>query len=304
MVFIIETGNGVRGANTYFPETFVTQYLTERNRQTENGWDGLATALQQSYCVIATDYIDKRFGLQFKGIKQFIFKACAAQAQVNFTGNPADQDTLTIGAIQMTLVAALSSLGQNEVLIGASTADTVQNVIAAMNGEQGAGTTYSLASEQNREASAALVEGSTTDILLTARNFGAAGNDILISEVSTSITIDSQFVNGKDGGSQCLEFPRLRLFDSRGQFITGIPLNLKQAGAEYAVRAVNAKLVADPTVDATGRVVNEKLEKVGPIEERTVYAEGEALEHLIPPYPAADKLLDEYLKPAGGAIRG
>ena len=82
-----------------------------------------------------------------------------------------------------------------------------------------------------------------------------------------------------------------------------IPLKLKQATAEYADRARAAALAPDPTVSTYSAQVKRVREKVGPIEEETEFVDGSHLVKLLVPYPAADRLLSEYVFPAGLAVR-
>jgi hypothetical protein len=93
-----------------------------------------------------------------------------------------------------------------------------------------------------------------------------------------------KFLGTKYKEEQALEFPRV--YDGDPQ----MPVKMKQAVAEYALRALTTVLAPDPTVDATGGKVVEKKEKVGPIEESTRYEEGVSIA-LLKPYPAADMLL-------------
>lgn len=95
---------------------------------------------------------------------------------------------------------------------------------------------------------------------------------------------------------QPLSFPRAGLYDRAGQPVEGIPDNLKRATAEYALRALSAALMPDPTVNATG-VVTGTREKVGPIETETSYS-GFMQNGRLRAYPAADRLLAQYV--AGG----
>lgn len=81
---------------------------------------------------------------------------------------------------------------------------------------------------------------------------------------------------------QALEFPRNDTAD--------MPVKMKQAVAEYALRALTTVLAPDPTVDATGGKVLMKREKVGPVEEETQYSDSTSVS-LLKPYPAADMLL-------------
>lgn len=98
---------------------------------------------------------------------------------------------------------------------------------------------------------------------------------------------------------QPLGFPRLNLYDRAGQLVEGIPTNLKKATAEYALRALSNELLPDPTTEANGAVVAGVRQKVGPIETETTYQATMGV-RLLKPYPAADRLLSEYVQ-GGGA---
>ena len=106
---------------------------------------------------------------------------------------------------------------------------------------------------------------------------------------STKDTEDS------DEYSQSLEFPRVGLSDRNGRVIEGVPVRLCFATVEYAVRALGGSLYSDPEVDESGRVVQRRASRVGPIQEETTFEEGGGLTHLLKPYPAADRLLLEYV---------
>lgn len=304
MTLVLETGAGVRLANSYVLPAFVTTYLTDRGRQTENTWSTLDAALQEAACIAATDYIDTRWGQRFKGTRLMTFADLHAIARIDFAANPAANDTVTLGSQVYTFVSALNEFNDGEVLIAADPNDTVQNLIDAVNGAT-TNTSFSATLDGNDAAGAERADVSAAAIKFTAIVGGTSGNDITLAESSTNITLTSGFVNGKDGGSQPLEFPRSSLFNQDGIRVTGIPRRLKEAAAEYAVRAAATatELWQDPVVDSTGRAVVEKMEKVGPIEESTRYEEGAAISQLIKPYPAADRLLQEYITPSGRVSR-
>jgi len=304
MTLTLETGGGLRIANSYVDETFVDAYLTERNRETENTWSSRTAAVKEAAMIAASSYIDQRWGPLFKGVRQNYFNGINAQAIISIDGVPTADDTITLGSLTYTWKAALSTLGIDEVIIGATAADSADNLIAAINGATGGGTVYSSAMIVNDSAVAGLEDGSTTSIVLTAPNMGASGNSIPLSESGTNTSITSTFVNGTDNAPQAMEFPRTGLYDYDGRTVVGIPLLLKHAAAEYAVRQVGTALWADPSVDESGKVITEKKEKVGPIEEMTKFSDGAAIDNLIKPYPAADKLLAQYVYPAGSVVRG
>lgn len=69
MAFTVEDGSVVTDANSYVDEAYVTGYLTDRNRQTENSWDSISTAQKQAAMVEATDYVENRFSSKFVGVR-------------------------------------------------------------------------------------------------------------------------------------------------------------------------------------------------------------------------------------------
>jgi hypothetical protein len=94
---------------------------------------------------------------------------------------------------------------------------------------------------------------------------------------------------------QALSFPRVNIIDRNGQYVTGIPEKLKRATAEYALRALGSELLPDPTIHESGLAIVAKREKVGPLEEETQFQANVTNPTLMRPYPAADRLLEEYV---------
>ena len=92
----------------------------------------------------------------------------------------AADDTVTIGDLTYTFVAELTEDTGDavpfEVLVGASDSDSLDNLIAAINGDAGEGTLYGTGTTAQPLLSAAAGAGDTID--LTAVTAGAAGNDI------------------------------------------------------------------------------------------------------------------------------
>lgn len=301
MALIIETGVGVRNANAYVNSAYVTSYLTARNRQTENSWSTSSSTIQDAAVVAATDYVDKRFGPKFKGVPKVTFDETYAEAEMEFGGLPDPADELTLGDDVYTFVSSLSG-DAYEVLIGASATTTCQNLEAAINGAAGAGATYGLGTAQSRHASA-LSAGAV--LTLTSLAPGASGALSVLQGPVTNVTITG-FTGGKDGGIQPLCWPRTGAYDQTGVEVLGIPDRLKQAVAEYAVRAVASILLPDPTTDVYGGRVNSRTETVGPISESWKYDAGTVGTVIFVPYPAADKLLRPLLLGSGngGVIRG
>ncbi len=117
-----------------------------------------------------------------------------ASATLDLTAQPASGDTVTIGTDTYTFVAAASDLvatTANQVVIGSSVQNTLDNLQAAVNGTGGAGTTYSAATVENSAAQISSVNGGSATI--QAALPGTDGNSIA---VSTSITDTSGGFSG------------------------------------------------------------------------------------------------------------
>ncbi len=117
-----------------------------------------------------------------------------ATATLDLTAQPASGDTVTIGTDTYTFVAAASDLvatTANQVVIGSSVQDTLDNLQAAVNGTGGTGTTYSAATVENSAAQISNVNGGSATI--QAALPGTDGNSIA---VSTTITDTSGGFSG------------------------------------------------------------------------------------------------------------
>ena len=303
MALLVENGSGVFGANSYIDAAYVTAYLAERNRAGEGGWaTGSPGAEESAACIAGTDYIENRFRDLFLGQKEHR-SISVARATWSPTAQPGGSETVTIGATVYTFVASLS--GAADVLIGSSLSASIDNLVDAINANAAtAGVAFSAALSANASASA---QTFIDDALVTlARTTGTPGNAVAVSTTVTGASWNAAtLIGGSDiPRPQPLSFPRVGLYDRDGIRIYGIPERLKFASAEYAVRARAATLAPDPTVDALGGTVTSLREKVGPIETETAYLAGSANSGALPAYPAADRLLAEFLGRRGGVIRG
>jgi hypothetical protein len=101
------------------------------------------------------------------------------------------------------------------------------------------------------------------------------------------------FVGRRINRDQVTQWPRIGAFDSDGFLATGIPLVIKQAVAEYAIRAILlGTLITDPERDATGQIVSASSSSVGPISESKTFAGGGTGSGFeLPRYPLVDKLI-------------
>lgn len=121
-----------------------------------------------------------------------------------------------------------------------------------------------------------------------------------------------QFIGWRQQSDQSTQWPRYDALDNDYQYVNGVPREVKDATAEYALRALpgivatptSNTLLPDPARSETGAVVQESKQKVGPIEEVVRYSGGGA--YSMPPYPYADMILKKRgLVVAGGTfVRG
>lgn len=297
MTLTIETGAGVRGANAYAPTAYVTTYLTNRGRET--AWSALAAAEMEDAVIAATDYIETRWGGKFLGQREFEFTETSSTGSIVFAGLPSTTETIVVGDQTYTFISALTGV-VNEVLIGADAAGTASNLYDALVADaDGDATTYGTGTPANPHVTPVLA---TATITLTATADGISGDYTVLTTSATNTTANA-LSGGIDGGSQPLSFPRLYLRDRGGNLVCGVPMRLKQAMAEYADRARVELLSPDPAGDDTSGSVIRLKEKIGTLESDVTYSEGTYLQGSLKPYPAADRLLLEYLPMSGGTFR-
>jgi len=112
------------------------------------------------------------------GTTDYTFKAnIEAQAAVGTLtaiDNPDDNDTVTIGVKVYRFKGTIAQI--NDVLIGASASDSLDNLIAAVTAGAGAGTLYFTGTTANADATA--VAGGGDTVTVTALVAGTAGNSI------------------------------------------------------------------------------------------------------------------------------
>lgn len=123
-----------------------------------------------------------------------------ATGSVNLTaGQPSAADQFTIGGVTYTFVSAVGATNGN-VLIGASAAATIANLVAAINFAAGEGTTYiGVAANPNVKAA---VDTVTTVADITALLPGTQGNSIGLAattNVSTHLAVSAADLAGATG---------------------------------------------------------------------------------------------------------
>lgn len=300
MVFIVETGAGGRSSNAYTTPGFVTAYLTDAGRVTENGWQTATPGQQEGAIVRATSYLDWKYGRNIRGRKlRPWLPGWIASGSLVLLANPtgAVAETVTVGRSTYRFVSALTGVA-GQVLIGATAAESATRLAAAITNDGASGGT-NLSQLANPDASASAVGATVT---VSARVPGALGNTIRLLTGAPLVVSASAatLTGGVDSGPQARELPRAGLVVD-GVELIGVPLAAQWAVAELAPRALIADLMADPAAPAFG-VVGLR-EKVGPIETETRYDPAAAFAAApLRQFPAVDRIMAPLL--AGGGIGG
>jgi hypothetical protein len=135
-------------------------------------------------------------------------------------------------------------------------------------------------------------------------SFSGGTSTIQDAIVTATDYLDFRFcwVGEQANTAQRTQWPRIGAEDRNNNLRSGIPNEVKEACAEYARIALSQTLNPTPDRDDTGRAVQSKSERVGPIEESVEYASGASFQ--LPKYPAADqKLTGSGLAIAGKILR-
>lgn len=109
----------------------------------------------------------------------------SATGILTFTGQPADTETVTIGTQTYTFQTVFVDAADN-VEIGATASDSLDNLIAAINLGAGAGVVYGTATTLNADVTAVAGAGDTMDV--TAKTAGEDGNLVV---TTTTVTLGS-----------------------------------------------------------------------------------------------------------------
>lgn len=137
------------------------------------------------------------------GTNLYYYGGNAVQATGTFTltGNPSASDTVSVNSDQYTFVSALDSAGgsANEVLIGATASDTIDNLIAAINGAAGEGTLYGTGTVASTLITAAAASGDA--LTATAILAGTSGNAITTTDSGSAGAWGAGMLAGGTNGS-------------------------------------------------------------------------------------------------------
>lgn len=126
--------------------------------------------------------VNVRDNLEMQQAQVITTAGVAATGTLSIPINPSNNDTVTIGPSGSTqvykFVTALTGVA-DEVLIGASNTDSIDNLVAAINKAAGEGTTYGTGTTKNLDVSAVR---SVNDLNATCKYIGTAGNSVDTTE--------------------------------------------------------------------------------------------------------------------------
>lgn len=115
-----------------------------------------------------------------------------ATGTLTFTGIPTAGETLTVGGKTYTWASPVGAA--NTVLIGATTADCISNLVAAINAGAGAGTAYGTGTTANTDAGAQIYLD--PQMTLNAVTIGTAGNAVATTSTTANATFDNATLTG------------------------------------------------------------------------------------------------------------
>lgn len=107
-----------------------------------------------------------------------------ATVTLTSTGNALTTETVTLGTQVYTLRSGTATLLPNEIRLGATASDTLDNIKAAVNGSSGESVTYGLGTPKNVDVFAG--PKTATTIIFYARKPGTIGNGIVSTETLTT----------------------------------------------------------------------------------------------------------------------
>lgn len=109
---------------------------------------------------------------------------------------------------------------------------------------------------------------------------------------SDYLDIRFTFIGYRRNVSQSMEWPRYQAFYRDGRLANGVPVEIAEACAEYALRALAAPLAPDPVADTSGRMVISETNQVGPISTSKQFSR-DGSPAMFKPYPTVDSRLRE-----------
>lgn len=153
-----------------------------------------------------------------------------------FNGLPAATETITVGSQVYTWVSALT--GADDIMIGATVDDCIDNLVSAMNADAGAGTKYGTGTLANADARADAYL--SPQVWFTATVMGAAGNSV----ATTTTMVDGRWRDATLLGGQDIPGPSEFAIERLPVDVTGI-LGVQMTTRYYKTDAGTASMRLD-----------------------------------------------------------
>lgn len=150
----------------------------------------------------------------------------AASGSISFSGNPADGDTVTVGATTYTFKNDMAAA--NDIKLGASQSDSIATLVKVLNGTGVSGTDYYAGTTTPNASASAAISGA--DVTITAKTAGAAGNSVALSATGSSMTASGSTL---EGGALSTVLPTVACI-----FTAGAEDNEAVIGGEGAFRGI------------------------------------------------------------------
>ena len=144
----------------------------------------------------------------------FTATAQAATTTLTFGGQPSDGTTVTLDSVTYTYRTTINNAVANEILIGATTSDTVTNTRSAILLTGTSGTDYSTPTVIHPTVTS--TGGSNTTVNLRAKTAGTAGNSLTASTVGSNVSITA--FTGGTAGEAATDFASITAYTGTPEF--------------------------------------------------------------------------------------
>lgn len=150
----------------------------------------------------------------------------AASGSINFSGNPSDGDTVTVGATTYTFKTEM--VAANDIKLGSSQSDSTATLVKVLNGTGASGTDYYAGTTTPNASAAASASGS--EVSVTAKTAGSAGNSVALAATGSAMSVSGSTL---EGGALSTVLPTVARV-----FTAGAEDNEAVIGGEGAFRGV------------------------------------------------------------------
>ena len=114
----------------------------------------------------------------------------SAKGTLSFSGNPADGDTVTVGATTYKFKNEMAAV--NDIKLGASQSDSIATLVKVLNGTGASGTDYYAGTTPPNASAAA----SGAEVTVTAKSAGTAGNSVALAATGSAMTASGSTLEG------------------------------------------------------------------------------------------------------------